>query len=106
MQIFLPCFMHSTCRSRCGDSEQALHCAQSRVDGHLLLDPTIDEAYREDGSALLAMMPSANAVRISGLIFLFTFRSDTLCLADVVYCSQSRDHNNVVPHANLLVAQN
>jgi len=40
------------------------------VDGHLLLDPTIDEANREDGSALLAMMPSANAVRISGLISL------------------------------------
>lgn len=38
-------------------------CAlQSRVDGHLILDPTMDEAYREDGSALLAMMPSANAV--------------------------------------------
>ncbi len=37
---------------------------QSRVDGHLLLDPTIDEAYREDGSALVAMMPSANAVSL------------------------------------------
>ncbi|CAL8463888.1 g3423 [Coccomyxa elongata] len=37
-------------------------CSVSRVDGHLLLDPTVDEACREDGSALLAMMPSANAV--------------------------------------------
>lgn len=37
-------------------------CLQSRVDGHLLLDPTADESYREDASAMLAMMPSANLV--------------------------------------------
>ena len=37
-------------------------CVQSRVDGHLLLDPTADEADREDASALLAMMPSSNEV--------------------------------------------
>lgn len=35
---------------------------QSRVEGHLLLDPTEDEAYREDGGLLLAYMPQANLV--------------------------------------------
>lgn len=38
-------------------------CAvQSRVQGHLLLDPTADEAYQEDGHLLLAYMPQANLV--------------------------------------------
>lgn len=37
--------------------------AQSRVDGTLLLDPSADEAYREDASVLLAMMPSTDLVR-------------------------------------------
>ena len=36
---------------------------QSRVGGHLLLDPTSDETYHEDGMILMAMMPSANLVR-------------------------------------------
>lgn len=35
---------------------------QSRVDGHLLLDPTDDEAYQEDGGLLLAYMPQASLV--------------------------------------------
>ncbi|KAK9824136.1 hypothetical protein WJX72_008040 [[Myrmecia] bisecta] len=37
-------------------------CSVSRVAGQLLLDPTADEAFREDGSVLLAMMPAANLV--------------------------------------------
>lgn len=32
-------------------------CSISRVGGQLLLDPNLDEVYREDGSCLLAMMP-------------------------------------------------
>lgn len=36
--------------------------AQSRVGGQLLLDPTADESYHEDGAVLLAMMPTANLV--------------------------------------------
>lgn len=39
------------------------YSVQSRVDGTLLLDPSADEAYREDASALLAMMPSTDLVR-------------------------------------------
>ena len=35
---------------------------QSRVGGQLLLDPTLDEGYRENGSCLLAMMPQQNKV--------------------------------------------
>ena len=35
---------------------------QSRVEGHLLLDSTENEAYREDGGLLLAYMPQANLV--------------------------------------------
>lgn len=35
---------------------------QSRVEGHLLLDPTEDEAYQEDGGLLLAYMPQASLV--------------------------------------------
>ena len=37
-------------------------CLQSRVNKQLLLDPTEDEAYREDGSLMLAMMPTNNLV--------------------------------------------
>ncbi|CAL5218402.1 g77 [Coccomyxa viridis] len=37
-------------------------CRVSRVEGHLLLDPTENEAYREDGGLLLAYMPQANLV--------------------------------------------
>ena len=33
------------------------------MDGTLLLDPSADEAYREDASVLLAMMPSTDLVR-------------------------------------------
>ena len=36
---------------------------QSRVGGELLLDPTADESYHEDGGVLMAMMPNANLVR-------------------------------------------
>ena len=36
---------------------------QSRVGGQLLLDPSAGEARRQDGSALLAMMPATNLVR-------------------------------------------
>lgn len=35
---------------------------QSRVGGQLLLDPTSDESYHEDGTVLMAMMPTANLV--------------------------------------------
>ena len=35
---------------------------QSRVKGQLLLDPTSDETYHEDGTVLMAMMPTANLV--------------------------------------------
>lgn len=35
---------------------------QSRVGGQLLLDPTSDEAHREAGSLMLAMMPTPNLV--------------------------------------------
>lgn len=35
---------------------------QSRVKGQLLLDPTSDESYHEDGTVLMAMMPTANLV--------------------------------------------
>ena len=35
---------------------------QSRVAGELLLDPTTDESYHEDGAVLMAMMPNANLV--------------------------------------------
>ena len=38
---------------------------QSRVEGHLLLDPTADEAYEEDGGLLLAYMPQASLVSLS-----------------------------------------
>ena len=37
---------------------------QSRVDGQLLLDPTNEEASREDGSLVLALLPSRNMVRL------------------------------------------
>lgn len=37
-------------------------CSVSRVGGQLLLDPTADESYHEDGAVLLAMMPTANLV--------------------------------------------
>ena len=40
-------------------------CVQSRVEGQLLLDPTADESYREEASALLALMPSINEVKTS-----------------------------------------
>ena len=33
------------------------------MDGTLLLDPTLGEARREDGSLLLALMPARNMVR-------------------------------------------
>jgi len=36
---------------------------QSRVDDALLLDPTPEEAHRQQASALLAHMPLANLVR-------------------------------------------
>ena len=36
---------------------------QSRVEGQLLLDPTNEEASREDGSLVLALLPSRNMVR-------------------------------------------
>lgn len=42
-----------------------VHALQSRVNGQLLLDPSSDEAYFEDGSCLLAVMSSSKAV--SGL---------------------------------------
>lgn len=42
---------------------QILQLLQSRVGGQLLLDPTSDETYREDGMVLMAMMPTANLVR-------------------------------------------
>ena len=35
---------------------------QSRVGRQLLLDPTTDEAFREDGSLQLALMPTSNLV--------------------------------------------
>lgn len=35
---------------------------QSRVGGELLLDPTTEESYHEDGAVLMAMMPNANLV--------------------------------------------
>jgi len=42
---------------------QRWYCpVQSRVEGHLLLDPTEDETYQEDGGLLLAYMPQANLV--------------------------------------------
>ena len=37
---------------------------QSRVDGQLLLDPSTEEASREDGSLVLALMPSRNMVSL------------------------------------------
>lgn len=37
-------------------------CCISRVKGQLLLDPTLDEAFRQDGSCLLALMPSQKKV--------------------------------------------
>jgi len=42
-------------------------CAQSRVGGQLLLDPSAGEARRHDGSALLAMMPARNLARLGSL---------------------------------------
>ena len=35
---------------------------QSRVDAQLLLDPSAEESSREDGSLLLALMPTRNMV--------------------------------------------
>lgn len=35
---------------------------QSRVKGQLLLDPTSEESYHEDGTVLMAMMPTASLV--------------------------------------------
>ncbi|KAK9805799.1 hypothetical protein WJX73_000745 [Symbiochloris irregularis] len=37
-------------------------CSVSRVGDQLLLDPTTDEAHREGGNLMLAMMPTANLV--------------------------------------------
>lgn len=42
-------------------TESRLHM-QSRIGGQLLLDPTVDESYREDGGCLLALMPTQNKV--------------------------------------------
>jgi exosome complex component MTR3 len=39
---------------------------QSRVDGSLLLDPTADEAFREEAGLLLALMPTSNEVGLLG----------------------------------------
>jgi hypothetical protein len=36
--------------------------AQSKVDGALMLDPTPEEAHRQQASTLLAHMPLANQV--------------------------------------------
>ncbi len=36
--------------------------AQSKVDGHLLLDPTSDESFREDGSMLLATLGASGDI--------------------------------------------
>lgn len=41
---------------------RTMDCLQSRTAGQLLLDPTTDEAYREDGSLLLAMMVPSSLV--------------------------------------------
>ena len=41
---------------------------QSRVEGQLLLDPTADEAYEEDGGLLLAYMPQASLVSLSHML--------------------------------------
>lgn len=35
---------------------------QSRVGAELLLDPTHDEAFRENGNCLLSLMPTQNKV--------------------------------------------
>lgn len=35
---------------------------QSLVDGSLMLDPTADEEHREEGSMLLAMLPTSSEV--------------------------------------------
>ncbi|KAL3153408.1 hypothetical protein ABBQ38_011746 [Trebouxia sp. C0009 RCD-2024] len=37
-------------------------CSVSRVKGQLLLDPTSEESYHEDGTVLMAMMPTASLV--------------------------------------------
>ena len=39
---------------------------QSRVDDSLLLDPTADEAFREEAGLLLALMPTSNEVGAAG----------------------------------------
>ena len=45
-------------------SADAVACGlQSRVDGTLLLDPSHEEMLKDDGSLLLALMPTRNMVR-------------------------------------------
>lgn len=48
--------------------------AQSRAEGALLLDPTVDEAAREEAGLTLALMPACSEVRLGGC-------SGTGCLA-------------------------
>ena len=48
---------------------------QSRVGGELLLDPTSDESYHEDGAVLMAMMPTANTVTIASVLMFLSPRA-------------------------------
>ena len=43
-----------------------LLAAQSRAEGALLLDPTVDEAAREEAGLTLALMPACSEVRLGG----------------------------------------
>ena len=56
----------SACQALCQEGRRKQKSGvsvQSRVEGHLLLDPTSEEAAREDAGVLLAMLPSANQAR-------------------------------------------
>ncbi len=52
---------------------------QSRVGGQLLLDPTADESYHEDGAVLMAMMPTANLVSILWSLHALVMHANESC---------------------------
>lgn len=59
------CCEPRACESLCciGAVRECPCPVQSRVEGSLLLDPSADEAHREDAGLLLAFMPTCNEVR-------------------------------------------
>lgn len=74
---------------------------QNKVGGVLLLDPTDDEAYRQEASAMMAHMPLSNMVRTIPLIsrvWTLDFkpnRGDGVCQV-TLWCSQQNAWQDLI----------